>query len=251
MLDVFMNYVIDDFTQELMNINLPVYFDCYLKVSDEVSNTRNALKWRKGGLYRARIGVESGSQRILDMIEKNITVEQTKASLMSLATAGVKTTAYMVVGLPGETEEDVDKTLSFLEDVKDYLYQVEPHLLRYFYTGQASSDAWAPNRKLVYPENLQDTLITQTWWPGENPDRFTAIRRLCRIVDHCRKLGISNPYTVYDKYHADMRWKNLHFKSVPSIAELNEPAFIEDKSFLEKQRIESTAEIDDAGSFLL
>lgn len=250
MLDVFMNDVIDEFTDTLIDYNLPIYFDCYLKVSDRVSEVENTIKWRKGGLYRVRIGVESGSQRLLDMIGKNIKVEQTKATLASLAYAGIKTTAYMVVGLPGETEDDIQKTLDFIDEVKDNLYQVEPHLFRYFYTGQANSDEWAATRKLVYPEHYKDTLITQTWWPGDNPSREVAIERLCRIVEHCKRLGVINPYTAYDKYKADMRWKSLHFNSVPSIAESNDNDFFENKLEIKQFQTIQTVKIEESDDFL-
>lgn len=250
MLDVIMNDVITDFTTELMKHDLPIYFDCYLRVADSVCNPDNTMLWRQGGCYRVRLGVESGSQRMLDLIGKEIKVEQTKAALASLARAGIKTTGYLVVGLPGETREDFQKTLDFLEESKDYFYQVEPHLFRYFYTGQSHSDQWAQNRVTVYPAEVQDTLVCQTWWLKGNPSRRTAMDRLCKMIEHCNKLGITNPYSVYAKYQADLRWKKLHENAVPSVAELSNPShwLINERKAV-KKRIIAKATIKEEGDF--
>lgn len=250
MLDVIMNDVITDFTAELRKHDLPIYFDCYLRVADEVCNPDNTLLWRQGGGYRVRLGVESGSQRMLDLIGKGITVEQTKAALANLAHAGIKTTAYLVVGLPGETQEDFQKTLDLIEESKDNFYQIEPHLFRYFYTGQSHSDKWAKRRFPIYPEKFQNSLVCQTWWVDQEPSRKTAVRRLCEMVEHCKKLGITNPYSIYDKYKADLRWKNLHENAVPSVADLNEPShwlLAERKAV--KKRIIAKRTIKEEGDF--
>jgi len=250
MLDVIMNDIITDFTAELRKHELPIYFDCYLRVADSVCNPDNALLWRQGGCYRARLGVESGSQRMLDLIGKEIKVEQTKAALASLARAGIKTTGYLVVGLPGETEQDLQQTLDFIEEVKDYFYQVEPHLFRYFYTGQSHSEQWAQNRVPLYPGEAQDSLVCQTWWVKGEPSRQTAVERLCKMVEHCKRLGITNPYSVYDKYKADLRWKELHENAVPSVAELSGPphALIAEKKAV-KKRIIAKETINEEGDF--
>jgi radical SAM superfamily enzyme YgiQ (UPF0313 family) len=45
----------------------------------------------KGRLLQARLVIESGSQKVLDIIDKKITIKQIKDALYSLATAGIKT----------------------------------------------------------------------------------------------------------------------------------------------------------------
>lgn len=253
MLDVIMNDIITDFTAQLKKHQLPIYFDCYLRVADSVCNPDNTLLWRQGGCYRVRLGVESGSQRMLDLIGKGITVQQTRATLASLARAGIKTTGYLVVGLPGETEQDFQQTLDFIEEVKDYFYQVEPHLFRYFYTGQSHSQQWAEHRVPLYPSETRDSLVCQTWWVKGKPSRKTAVDRLCRMVEHCKKLGITNPYSVYAKYQADLRWKSLHENAVPSVAELSQPPqwLIHEKNAVKKRMIARATIKEEEGEFAI
>lgn len=222
MLDVLMNPSIDAFTKAISETKLPIYFDGYIRVSDESCSLEKCLQWRQGGFYRARMGLESGSQRMLDEIDKGITIEQSKKTLRNLATAGIKTTGYFVIGHPGETEYDFNKTLDFIEESKDFFWQIEPHVFNYLHTGQISNDIWSEKRKLFYPEKFMEDLVCQKYYVDIEPNRTTVIERLLKIVAHCDKLGIKNPYYSYDKFNADLRWKKLHKNAVPTILELSD-----------------------------
>lgn len=222
MSDALINPYITDLAKEFIKSDISLYYDSYFRVDAASANIENTMLWRRGGFYRARLGVESGSQRLLDLMEKGIKVEQSKASLHGLASAGIKTTAYLVIGHPGETEEDIQKTFDFIEEMKDDIYQVECNFFEYFYTGQPESDQWAPYRTLLYPENARDMLITQTWVTTCEPSREETFRRMNRVVEFCKKLGIPNPYTINEHYEAENRWARLHKNAVPSFLELKD-----------------------------
>jgi len=57
--------------------------------------------------------------------------------------------------------------------------------------------------------------------------------RFNRLMEHCRRLKIPNPYTVYDLYKADLRWKELHKNAVPSLVEF-ETGPIRDTQFIKE-----------------
>lgn len=57
------------------------------------------------------LGIESGSDRILKNIKKNITVEQAITSAKIIKKAGIGLKAFFMHGLPGETYEDIKKTV--------------------------------------------------------------------------------------------------------------------------------------------
>ncbi|MCP4147399.1 MAG: radical SAM protein, partial [bacterium] len=185
--------------------------------------------WRRGGFYRARIGVESGSQKVLDLMEKNITVDQIKSTVSSLAYAGIKTTAYIVVGHPGETEEDFQQTLTLMEELKDDIWEAECNPFTYFFSGQLKSAEWAAKRALLYPQWAKEMLITQTWYVNSEPTREAMYDRVARFVSHCRKLGISLPWSLKDVDNSDQRWKRLHKNAVPPLLELiNKERYIDE-----------------------
>jgi hypothetical protein len=235
MLDSLANPFITELTGELIRRDMSLYLDSYMRVSDEVCDPEKTYLWRRGGLYRTRLGIETGSPRILELMDKEITVEQSRAALRSLARAGIKTTAYFVVGFPGETEEDFQQTLDFIEELKNDIWEMECNPFYYYYMGQHHADKWASKRMLLYPENSKDLLISQTWILDCAPSREERFRRMFRLVEHCKKLGVPNPYSMEDIYQADVRWKNLHENAVPGLIEFQDNrVYIDENKFVKK-----------------
>ena len=219
MSDSLLNPIVTDLAKGLLDAGITLYYDCYFRVDEASADLGNTILWRQGGLYRTRLGIESGSQKILDLMHKGITVEQSKATLYGLASAGVKTTAYMVIGHPDETEEDFQMTLDLMEEMKDYIWQAEPNPFYYHYAGQFDSFQWADKRMLLYPESARDMLVFDTWTLNCEPLREERYKRLYRFAEHCDKLGIPNPYSATELHEADERWNKLHKNAVPSIWE--------------------------------
>jgi anaerobic magnesium-protoporphyrin IX monomethyl ester cyclase len=70
-------------------------------------------------LARARcrvawVGAESGSQRVLDAMEKGTRVDQIERASTLLRAAGIEVGFFLQFGYPGETREDIDKTLAMI-----------------------------------------------------------------------------------------------------------------------------------------
>jgi radical SAM superfamily enzyme YgiQ (UPF0313 family) len=77
---------------------------------------------RLAGCERLSLGVESGSQAILDAIDKKITPDEIIASTELAKKYGIKVRYYMMVGNRGETRATFDETLAFLERAKPHQY---------------------------------------------------------------------------------------------------------------------------------
>lgn len=76
------------------------------------------LQMKEAGCAGLLIGVESGSQRILDLIKKGITVDQVKKAFAIAKEAGIGTEADFIIGShPSETIEDVEKTISLIKEI--------------------------------------------------------------------------------------------------------------------------------------
>jgi anaerobic magnesium-protoporphyrin IX monomethyl ester cyclase len=73
---------------------------------------------KKAGFYRVAFGVEAGSQRILDLIEKNIKMEDIVKAFKLCRKVGIETTAFFMIGLPGQKEEDLKDTIRFAKKLK-------------------------------------------------------------------------------------------------------------------------------------
>lgn len=67
-------------------------------------------------------GVESGSQHILDQINKKISLQQSRDAFKICRQEGIVTGAYFIIGLPGETEIEAENTFHFAEELSaDYI----------------------------------------------------------------------------------------------------------------------------------
>jgi hypothetical protein len=231
MCDSLLNPIISDLAREIIDSGISLYWDGYLRADKHACDEENTILWRRGGFYRARLGLESGAPKVLQMMGKKITPAQMKEVISNLAEAGIKTTTYWVVGHPGETREDFQQTLDFVEELRDDVYEAECNPFRYFETGQVNSSEWADNTKVpLYPGVSRDLLMVQSWGlPGE-PGREETLLRVEQFVNHCKKLGIPNPYSLQEIYYADERWKNLHANSVPSLMDLNDNNIYIDES---------------------
>jgi hypothetical protein len=222
--DSLLNPVISGLSSELINRGASIYFDGYLRAGSQASSVENTLLWRRGVFYRARLGIESGSPHVLELMNKNITVQQIKDSIAALAHAGIKTTTYWIMGFPGESGEDFQQTLDLVAELKENIYEAECKPFYYHLTGQVKSQDWLSQYRRIplYTGSAAQRLMLQTWLIDCQPDREETYRRVSRFIEHCKQLGIPNPYSLKDIYNADQRWKRLQKNAVPPLVEFKD-----------------------------
>jgi radical SAM superfamily enzyme YgiQ (UPF0313 family) len=73
---------------------------------------------KRAGCVGVEYGFESGSQRILDAMNKVSKVEENTQAALLTRKAGMRFQANIIVGYPGETKEDFAETIKFLEKIK-------------------------------------------------------------------------------------------------------------------------------------
>lgn len=71
----------------------------------------------RAGLETAWLGAESGSQKVLDAMNKGLKVEETREAVRLLRADGVRVGLFLQYGYLGETREDVDRTLAMVVDL--------------------------------------------------------------------------------------------------------------------------------------
>jgi radical SAM superfamily enzyme YgiQ (UPF0313 family) len=249
MCDSLLNPVVDEVAETFINSDDSIYWDGYLRIDKNTCDSEKVLRWRRGGLYRARLGIESGSPHVLEAMGKKIPIKQIKASISTLAHAGIKTTTYWVIGHPGETEEDFLLTLDMLEELKDDIFEAWCSPFNYYLTGQVKSRQWAEKSTLLYPRDAKDMLVVQTWVLDCMPSREQAYARMNRFVAHCSKLGIPNPYSLIDFYKADERWKELHKNAVPPLVDFENSHIYIDENKKVKHLVTAQKKLSDDLSF--
>ena len=93
-------------------------------------------------------GVESGVQKILNHIGKNITLKQIRQAFCWTRQAGIESAAHIIFGLPGETEETIKQTIKFVKEINpDYIqfYSAIPFPGTRFYE-EAAKKGWITSK---------------------------------------------------------------------------------------------------------
>jgi hypothetical protein len=105
-------------------------------------------KLYKAGCREIIIGLESGSQRVLDSMDKGQTVAQMKETLVNAHRAGLQVRGNFMFGYPGETEEDFERTLQFLKETHPYIHRIYPSCTLTHLEGRLGEDpeAWGVAR---------------------------------------------------------------------------------------------------------
>ena len=72
---------------------------------------------KEAGCFGVSIGIESGSDRMLKVLNKKTTVELNRRACAYVREAGLHLGASFMVGIPGETETEMNETLAFMQDI--------------------------------------------------------------------------------------------------------------------------------------
>ncbi|MCA1959774.1 MAG: B12-binding domain-containing radical SAM protein [Desulfomonile sp.] len=75
-------------------------------------------RMREANFRRVTLGVESGSPRILAKIRKGETNEDVKRAVALLRAAGIHSHAFFMIGLPGETPEDIELSKKLINEAQ-------------------------------------------------------------------------------------------------------------------------------------
>lgn len=106
-----------EFERELLAAGLAgVSWSCQARV-DQIDRPL-IEQMKRCGLEGMAFGVESGSQKVLDFYRKGIKVEQTERAFALCHDMGIGTHAFIMLGAPVETREDLEATVRLVEKIK-------------------------------------------------------------------------------------------------------------------------------------
>jgi radical SAM superfamily enzyme YgiQ (UPF0313 family) len=89
-------------------------FECITRAERLNENLLQLLK--EAGCYRIWIGAESGSQRIVDAMDRRVDVEGVKEMIQKTNALGIETGTFIMLGYPGEREGDINATIRYLKE---------------------------------------------------------------------------------------------------------------------------------------
>ena len=93
-------------------------FKCLSRADLIVRSQTDVQALARAGCDIVWLGAESGSQRILDAMEKGTRVEQIYAATRALRDAGIRIGFFLQFGYPGETRDDIARTFQMVRDCR-------------------------------------------------------------------------------------------------------------------------------------
>lgn len=150
-----------NYAAEMRRRSLRIPFECISRadrLSEEVADLLAEL-----GCFRLWIGSESGSQRVLDAMERGVKVEQVKKAVELCRSRGIQSGMFLMWGYEGEELQDIEETITHVK-------QTNPDV---FFTTLAY-----PIKGTRYYAEVQDRVIsTGKWTQTSDRDSSVAGRR--------------------------------------------------------------------------
>jgi len=100
----------------LINRNIDLSWSCEAKVN--FVNPEMLKLMKKAGCWQIAYGIETGSQDILDSIDKGTTLKQAEDAMKWSKQAGIETRGFFMIGSPGETKGTITETINFIKKVE-------------------------------------------------------------------------------------------------------------------------------------
>jgi radical SAM superfamily enzyme YgiQ (UPF0313 family) len=161
-----------------------------------------AEKMKKAGCWIIYLGIESGSQKILDAIGKRITLEQVRKAVKILKDSGIQVLGSFIIGFLQDTKETIKETIKFAKSLNlDY--------------AQFSILTPYPGTPIFDYAKRNNMLLTEDW------SKYTAIEPIVKIGEVSEKeikALLRKAYiTFYLRPRIVMEWlRNKQFSLIKS-----------------------------------
>ena len=110
------------FHEEVVKQKAQIRFECITRAERLNDEILHLLK--EAGCFRIWIGAESGSQEIIDAMDRRVDVNHVKKIIQDTNAMGIETGTFIMLGYPGETEKNIDETIQYLKEAKPTHYTI-------------------------------------------------------------------------------------------------------------------------------
>jgi anaerobic magnesium-protoporphyrin IX monomethyl ester cyclase len=104
--------------------NLRISFTCESRV-DTIDEER-LVRLKEAGCKEIMYGIETGSPRMLELMNKKITTDQIRHAIALTKKNNIDVLGYFMLGYPGETEASMQETVDFIKEIKPFDIAAQP-----------------------------------------------------------------------------------------------------------------------------
>jgi radical SAM superfamily enzyme YgiQ (UPF0313 family) len=161
-----------DLCNRIIQTGLDIKWKCDTR-ADCISDDLVKLM-KKAGCTCIKIGVESGSQRILNLINKKVTKDVLLNASRIVKSNGIPLTIYLMTGFPDETNDDLKETIKFAHEIDANYFSLSiaaPYYGTKIYdefsrkNGGMNKEHWEyfyhQSRSMVLNSNLSEELVNE------------------------------------------------------------------------------------------
>ena len=141
--------IVHEVCDYMISEKINLYWRAQTRVDYADSDTFKLM--RKAGCYQLSFGLESSSQDTLDSVDKGITLAQAKEAIKYAKEAGIEVLGLFILGIPGDQEESIRKTIDFA--IKSGIEFANFNKLL-FLPGTEIADNYARDRKQLINHRL-------------------------------------------------------------------------------------------------
>jgi anaerobic magnesium-protoporphyrin IX monomethyl ester cyclase len=113
---------LEEFTLLVEEQNLQFNYECITRADRLNEEVIQFLK--RSGCFRVWIGAESGSQKIIDLMDRRVDVKVVQQMINAAQKAGIQAGTFIMLGYPTETEEDIKQTLQHLKKSNPHYFTI-------------------------------------------------------------------------------------------------------------------------------
>ncbi len=107
-------------------LNKKLVFKTSFRVNRHLVDSELLQKAKTAGFWMVFYGVESGNQKVLDIVKKGTTIEEIKRAFLLTHKAGMKTIAAFMIGNVGDTVETVNDSIELAKELKSEVSGFSP-----------------------------------------------------------------------------------------------------------------------------
>jgi radical SAM superfamily enzyme YgiQ (UPF0313 family) len=199
---------------EFLKRNLSITWTATLR-ADQACRLGDELfaKVVRSGLRRVMVGVESGSQEMLDRLQKDMKLEQVRATADMCSRHGVGAIFNFIVGFPGESEQSMLATLALAKELRRSNPDFETPIFYYRpYPGNPMAELSA-ERGYVFPRGLEqwaDFDYVAGRGPWITPRQWQQVERFKFYTRHAWKPGAWRwPLRATSQWRCNHDWYSL------------------------------------------
>ncbi len=190
--------------ERMIQRKVDITFSCNVR-ADTVRESLLA-KMKQAGCHLISIGVDSSSQKVLDSMKKNVTVEQIRQAVQLIRKLGLRMTTFTTFGHAAETRDTMRNTIEFLKELNPDLASFSiavPVKGTEFYEFLERNDYLHPDAPLeAYDPNLPP-VYSYPWLPS---DEMYAL-----AMRGYRSFYLRPSYMVRRLLHSPRRWNEIRY----------------------------------------